>query len=100
GSNRDNIDYILENVIDPSAVLAANYRMSTIETVDGRVFSGVVIDSGGPTVQIRTPEKEMVLDRSELQRVRKTKLSLMPDGLFDTLSNEQVRDLVGFLRRK
>ena len=33
GSNRDNLDYILENVIDPSAMLAANYRMSTIEKI-------------------------------------------------------------------
>jgi putative membrane-bound dehydrogenase-like protein len=100
GSNRDNLDYILENVIDPSAMLAANYRMSTIETVDGRILSGIVIDSGGPTVQIRTPENEIVLNRADLHRVSKTKLSLMPDGLFDILSDEQVRDLVGFLRHK
>ena len=100
GSNRDNLDYVLENVVDPSAVLAASYRMSAINTVDGRVLNGVIQDSGGPTVKVLTPEKELILPREDLDVVNPTKLSLMPEGLLDNLTDEQIRDLIAFLKRK
>lgn len=100
GANRDNLDYLLENVIDPSAVLAANFRMSSVQTVDGRVLSGVVVDTGGATVRMLTPEKELVIDRADIDVVKPTRLSLMPDGLLDNLQEDQVRDLIGFLRQK
>ena len=42
GSNRANLDYLLENVVDPSAVLGKDYRMSVLALADGRVISGLV----------------------------------------------------------
>ena len=40
GSGRSNLDYILENVVDPSAVVSADYRMTILELKDGRFSAG------------------------------------------------------------
>ena len=42
GSNRANLDYLLSNILDPSAVMAKEYQPSVIVTADGRVVTGIV----------------------------------------------------------
>jgi putative heme-binding domain-containing protein len=97
GSNRDNLDYLLENVIDPSAVVAADFRMSVVTLKSGRVLTGVVGEQTGRTLAVQTQTERVTLERSEVEEMRPTPLSLMPDGLFNNLRDEQVRDLIGYL---
>jgi putative heme-binding domain-containing protein len=97
GSNRDNLDYLLENVIDPSAVVAADFRMSVVTLKSGRVLTGVVGGQTDRTLAVQTQTERVTLERSEVEDVRPTPLSLMPDGLFNTLPDEQVRDLIAYL---
>jgi len=42
GSQRSNLDYVLENVLDPSAVFAKDYQVTVLETKDGRVLTGII----------------------------------------------------------
>ncbi|MCG8583457.1 MAG: c-type cytochrome [Pirellulales bacterium] len=100
GSNRDNLDYILENVIDPSAVVARDYQMQVIATDSGRVVSGVVAAENDKTLTIQTATDKVILDKSDIAERRMSENSLMPEGNFSKLSREQVRDLVGYLRSK
>ena len=44
GSDRANPDYILENVLDPSAAVNRDYTMSNVATTDGRLLSGIIRD--------------------------------------------------------
>jgi putative membrane-bound dehydrogenase-like protein len=97
GANRDNLDYVLENIIDPSAVVPADFRMSVVVLKDGRVLTGVVGGQTGRTLSVQTQTDKVQLERSEIEEVRPTALSLMPDGLFSALSDEQVRDLIAYL---
>jgi putative membrane-bound dehydrogenase-like protein len=97
GANRDNLDYLLENVLDPSAVVAADFRLSVVVLKDGRVLTGIVGGPPGPTLSVQTQTDKVKVDRTEVEEVRPTTLSLMPDGLWGPLSDEQVRDLVGYL---
>jgi putative heme-binding domain-containing protein len=97
GSNRDNLDYLLENVIDPSAVVAADFRMSVVTLKSGRVLTGVVGGQTDRTLAVQTQTERVTLERSEVDEVRPTPLSLMPDGLFNALADEQVRDLIAYL---
>ena len=48
GSNRANLDYLLSNIVDPSAVLAKEYTPSIIQTEDGRIVTGIVKAAGRP----------------------------------------------------
>ncbi len=97
GSNRDNLDYLLENIVDPSAVVAADFRLSVVTLKSGRVLTGVVGEQTGRTLAVQTQTERVTLERSEVEEVRPTPLSLMPDGLFNNLRDEQVRDLIAYL---
>src|SRR5262249_46083883 len=97
GSNRDNLDYLLENIIDPSAVVAADFKMSVVTLKNGRVLTGVVVEPTERTLAVQTQTERIKLDRDEVDNIRPTAQSLMPDGLFAALSEEQVRDLIAYL---
>jgi putative membrane-bound dehydrogenase-like protein len=97
GSNRDNLDYLLENIIDPSAVVAADFKMSVVTLKNGRILTGIVVEPTERTLAVQTQTERVKLDREEIADVRPTSQSLMPDGLLAALSEEQVRDLVAYL---
>ncbi len=97
GSNRDNLDYLLENVVDPSAVVPADFRMSVVTLKDGRVLTGVVGGQAGRTLAVQTQTEPLTVERSEVDSVRPTAQSLMPDALLGELRDEQVRDLIAYL---
>src|SRR5262249_44014067 len=97
GSGRDNLDYLLENIVDPSSVVAADFKMSVVTLKDGRVMTGVVTILSERTLAVQTQTERMLLPRVEVERVRATAQSLMPDGLLNPLSDDQVRDLIAYL---
>ena len=97
GSNRHNLDYLLENIVDPSATLVIDFKMSVVVTKDGRVVTGVVVEETDHTVAVRTQTERVVLNRAEISRVVPQNASLMPEGLLTPLSGAQVRDLFAYL---
>jgi putative membrane-bound dehydrogenase-like protein len=97
GSNRANLDYLLENVLDPSAVLGKDYRMTVVSTTSGRVLSGLVTAENPTAITLTTINDNVVVPTSEIVDRKLSNLSLMPDGLFDNLSEVEVRDLVAYL---
>jgi putative membrane-bound dehydrogenase-like protein len=97
GSNRKNLDYLLENIIDPSASVAADFRVSVVVLDDGRVLNGVVSDQTDRTVTLQTAQEPITLDRKSIDQMKQTPNSLMPDGMLQNLSDEQVRDLIAYL---
>ena len=97
GSGRRNLDYLLENIIDPSAVVAADYRASTVELKDGRSLTGVISGRAAKTLNLQTMTEKLTLRLDDIQSTRDSALSLMPDGLLSPLSDEQIRDLIAYL---
>ena len=97
GSGRANLDYLLENIADPSGVVAADFRMSILTLKDGRVLSGVVSQANDRTLSLRTLTEEMKIERAEITRQDVSPLSMMPEGLLLALQPDQVRDLIAYL---
>jgi putative membrane-bound dehydrogenase-like protein len=97
GSGRDNLDYLLENILDPSAVVTADYRMSIVDLKDGRVLNGVVAAKTERTVTIAGMTENLTLERNEIAKIQDSTLSLMPEGLLEALPPEEARDLIGYL---
>ena len=97
GSGRASLDYLMENVVDPSAVVPADYRMSVVELKDGRVLNGVVAVKTDRTLTLQTMTEQVTVERGDIQSVRESALSLMPDGLLESLDEGQARDLVSYL---
>ncbi len=97
GSNRKNLDYLLENVIDPSGVVGADFRVLVVTLVDGRVLSGVVSEQNERTITLQLAQAPITIDRKEIEESKQTTSSLMPDGQMQTLTKEQIRDLMAYL---
>jgi putative heme-binding domain-containing protein len=100
GSGRHDLVYILENVVDPSAVVAADFRMTVLTLKDGRVLSGLLPEKTDRTVTLQTMTERLTIERSEITDTQQLNQSLMPEGLLPTLNDTQVRDLVGYLMGK
>jgi putative membrane-bound dehydrogenase-like protein len=100
GSQRSNLDYVLENVLDPSAVVPNEYRMINFVLIDDRVVSGIILRETKEALTVRTTNEAIVLPVSDITSRKQTNLSIMPDGLFDQMKQEEVRDLVAYLRSK
>ncbi len=97
GSGRANLDYLLENIADPSGVVSADYRMSVLTLKDGRVLSGVIAEKNERTLTLRTLVETMTVDLSEIAKQETSPLSMMPEGLLLALQPAQVRDLIAYL---
>ena len=97
GSGRSSLDYVLENVVDPSAVVSADYRMTILRLKDGRILSGMESKRGKNSLALRMPGSETVVEKSAVVSREVLPNSLMPAGLLDGLSKEERRDLVAYL---
>jgi putative membrane-bound dehydrogenase-like protein len=97
GSNRANMDYLLENLLDPSAVVGRDYQMTIFALSDGRVLNGIVRQELNETVTIQTPTEQIVLPKADIEERKLSSLSLMPEGQLKQLSEGDVCDLVAYL---
>ena len=92
---------VLEAILLPSKVISDQYRPTEFITKDRKLVSGQVEADDGTTVTIRAnplaPET-VKLKKSDIARQRPARLSLMPEGLVDTLNEEEILDLIAYLR--
>ncbi|MGV3661702.1 MAG: PVC-type heme-binding CxxCH protein [Prosthecobacter sp.] len=99
GSNRADLNYLLENVLDPNAVIGKAYQLNLFTMKDGRVMSGVIKEENPAVVKIAMMGGiEFTLPQGDIAKREVSKLSTMPEGLFDALPPEQVIDLVKYLQ--
>ncbi len=98
GSNRRDLNYLLENIVDPSASVAAGFRTSVVVLRDGRSLIGVVLDASDRFVTLQTEKERLQIPRNEIEDTALQGLSLMPDGLLKTLTDDQIRDLFAYLQ--
>ena len=97
GSNRANLDYILENVLDPSAIVGKDYRMTVLALTDGRVVQGLIQKETDSAVTIRTINDTVVVAKSDIDERKLSELSLMPEGQLNQLTPDERRDLIAYL---
>ncbi len=100
GSGRDNLDYLLENIVEPSATVSADFKVVVVAMRDGRVLNGLLRAPTDRTITLQSQNEAMVLARDEIERIEPSPLSLMPEGLLDTVSPAEVRDLLAYLIQK
>lgn len=97
GSQRTNLDYLLQTLIDPSAAVAKDYQMQIVETTSGRVITGLVVAEAPAALTIQTVNEKVVVPKVEIESQTTSPVSMMPEGILQTLSIEQVRSLFAYL---
>jgi putative membrane-bound dehydrogenase-like protein len=100
GSNRSDLSYLLENVVDPNAIIPADYLTTQIETNDNQTILGIVKKEDEKSVTVVMPNQDLVIPKSEIKTRRLSALSMMPEGLVDGFAEADIRDLIGYLRAK
>lgn len=100
GAARDNLGYLLENILFPSAVVADDQRLTTVTLKDGRTLAGLRRGPPGRTVQLQTMTERVAVPAADIVREETLPQSLMPPGLLDDLANDEARDLIAYLMTK
>jgi putative heme-binding domain-containing protein len=99
GANRADLDYLLQNILFPNAVIPNEYRASTVELKDERVLTGLVKSQDANSVVVQTANEILTLPRAEVRKVEGSEVSMMPEGLIAGLTEPQIRDLLYYLTR-
>lgn len=97
GSNRSDLDYLLSNIVDPSAVMAKEYQQTVIIDFDGQVIPGIVTEENDKAVTIQTAEALRVIPKDEIDERYLSDKSMMPDDQLKLFSEHEIRSLVAYL---
>jgi len=98
GSNRNNLDYLLTNMLDPNAEIPNDYRTTILRTKDNRILVGVVRHSEGQSVTMATPAEVVTVAKSDVASIEQQNFSMMPEGLILAFKQDELRDLIDYLR--
>jgi putative heme-binding domain-containing protein len=98
GSNRADLDYILHNILDPNAEIPLDYKTSTVEMKDDRVITGIIKQQTEQVITIASAHETLSLPRKDVASIRASELSMMPEGLVEQLSENDMRDLIAYLK--
>jgi putative membrane-bound dehydrogenase-like protein len=90
---------LLIAILDPNQAVDNRYLQYLAATRDGRIHNGILVSENSNTVTLKEQEgKEKVLLRSELEELRSTGKSLMPEGLEKDLTRQDLADVIAYLR--
>lgn len=105
GGNRADLDYLLSNIVDPSAEVGREYLLTTVYLKDGRALGGTVVEEDDQRLTLRTATGDVTLllrdvraDEPGRPGVERSAVSLMPPGQLQALTDEETRDLIAYLR--
>jgi putative heme-binding domain-containing protein len=92
---------LLESVVDPSKVISDQYAAVVIRTLDGETITGRIVNLNGDNISVNTdmlnPNGLVGVNRKNIDKMQPSKLSMMPNGLLDTLQEDEALDLMAFL---
>ena len=98
GANRQSLDYLLENIFDPSALIPKEYAATVVELNDGRVLTGIVKVETPATLTIATATETLTLPQGDIFAKKSSEKSMMPDDLVNQLKIHELRALISYLQ--
>jgi putative heme-binding domain-containing protein len=89
---------LLESLLQPSLQVEPQFAAYLVQTKDEKTFTGLLVKRDEKQVVLRDAEnKEIVIAAENVESVRPSRLSLMPDGLLAGLLPQEAADLLEFL---
>lgn len=99
GSDRKNLDWLLSQIVDPSAFIRPEFVNHNVEMKDGRSLSGLIAEQSDSAITLLDAQNQRtVLNRADIKELAPSATSLMPEGLLEALPPQQVRDLFSYLQ--
>ncbi|HEY7326810.1 MAG TPA: PVC-type heme-binding CxxCH protein [Gemmataceae bacterium] len=98
-ADRKNREYLIAQIVDPNAVIRAEYQAFNIETTDGRSLFGLVVENtAGSVTLVDSKNERTVVPRSKIEQMTPATVSLMPEKILDPFSDEELCDLFRYLQ--
>ncbi len=98
GANRSNIDYLLENILDPSAVIPKEYAATRIVMTDDRVITGIVKGEANGILTVVTERETLTISAKDIASRKPSELSMMPDDILKQVNESEFRSLIAYLQ--
>jgi putative heme-binding domain-containing protein len=93
---------LLEALVEPSKVVSDQYEATTFILESGKAVTGRIVNLAGDNYLVSEnmldPGKLTPVSVNEIEESLPSKVSMMPNGLLDTLTQEEILDLVAYLR--
>ncbi len=100
GAWRNGLDYFLENIVDPNAVVGENFQLHLVTKKDGTVVSGLFEQESATSLTLRTVTETVTVAKADIAKHEKLAQSLMPPGLLEALPERKAFELLKFLTSK
>ena len=98
-ANRKDRDYLLVSIVDPSAVIRKEYLAYVVQTTDGRTLTGLIAEQTPAAVTlVDAKNQRTTINRSKIESIQESPVSLMPEGLLKELKPQELRDLFSYLQ--
>ncbi|QDU82904.1 hypothetical protein Pla110_46670 [Polystyrenella longa] len=96
---RDDWLNMLINIVNPSADIREGFETFTVITEEGRIVNGFMFDQDNQVIVLRGADGQKIsIERDNIDEMLGSKKSIMPEGLLDDYSEQDVRDLFSYLR--
>ena len=90
-------DYIIDSILQPAKAVKEGYNAIVVAMNDGRILTGIPIGQTPAELVIRDAEgRELKLPKNQIEDQKPTG-SLMPAGLVDSLTRQELLDLIRFM---
>jgi putative heme-binding domain-containing protein len=100
-SGRYSVRDLLEKVLDPDRAISDQYAATVFTLTDGRIITGRIVNYFGENMMVMTnmldPSALVSVNARKVESRERSKVSMMPKGLLDTLKEDEVLDLVAYL---
>ena len=97
-NGRNDFEQLLSNVFDPSLVIGPGYHATTVAASDGRVLTGLLAEDGPERVVLKIQGGKIeTIPRGQIDEIKTSPLSLMPDEIEKQLPPQEIADLFAFL---
>ena len=98
-ANRHDRDFLLKSLVDPAGVVRKEYQAYQLAARDGRVLSGLIVEQSPEAITLRDAKGVRTqIARADVEELKESDVSLMPESLYKELSPQQLRDLFSFLQ--
>ncbi|MFM7058652.1 MAG: PVC-type heme-binding CxxCH protein [Planctomycetota bacterium] len=99
-ANRQDRDFLLVSLVDPSSVIRREYVSVVVQTTDGRIFTGLPADRSESVLTLLDAKgNRQGIAADQIEELQDSPVSLMPENLYREFTPQQLRDLFAFLQR-
>jgi putative heme-binding domain-containing protein len=92
---------VLEHILNPSKKVDKKYQSNVISLTSGKVLTGLIVEETGDSLKLidnpSAPDKITVINKSDIEERTPSEVSIMPKGVLNKLTREEIFDLLAFV---